>query len=163
MAAFVFFFSINASVTSSSEAIKSKTIIQMENEKLYLMLNLFSTKKVFTIFFYLCLCFFVSYNPSLISVMFTFLIFSLDSYYGGHEGHGNGEWSRSNTNAWKRSSIWRPSYAISWGKNPQLRDEFLTGMFNVWNTSNSYWWEIMRKSFATLLDHLACQRDAQIF
>lgn len=51
VAAFVFLFSINASVTSSSEAIKSKTIIQMENEKLYLMLNLFSTKKVFTIFF----------------------------------------------------------------------------------------------------------------
>ncbi|GMN33778.1 hypothetical protein TIFTF001_048290, partial [Ficus carica] len=37
---------INASVTSSSEAIKSKTIIQMENEKLYLMLNLFTTKKI---------------------------------------------------------------------------------------------------------------------
>ncbi|XP_024024074.1 DNA-directed RNA polymerase III subunit 2 [Morus notabilis] len=37
---------INASVTSSSEAIKSKTVIQMEKEKLYLMLNQFSTKKI---------------------------------------------------------------------------------------------------------------------
>ncbi|PON86208.1 DNA-directed RNA polymerase, subunit [Trema orientale] len=37
---------INASVTSSSEAVKSKTVIQMENEKLYLVLNQFSTKKI---------------------------------------------------------------------------------------------------------------------
>ncbi|KAF4400699.1 hypothetical protein G4B88_001254 [Cannabis sativa] len=37
---------VNASVTSSSEAVRSKTIIQMENGKLYLMLNQFSTKKI---------------------------------------------------------------------------------------------------------------------
>ncbi|BBG96639.1 nuclear RNA polymerase C2 [Prunus dulcis] len=35
---------LNASVTSSSERIKSKTIIQMENQKIYLMLNQFVKK-----------------------------------------------------------------------------------------------------------------------
>ncbi|XP_039049458.1 DNA-directed RNA polymerase III subunit 2 [Hibiscus syriacus] len=35
---------INASVTSSSEATKSKTIIQMEKEKIYLLLNQFAKK-----------------------------------------------------------------------------------------------------------------------
>ncbi|MBA0814132.1 hypothetical protein Gohar_019979, partial [Gossypium harknessii] len=35
---------INASVTSSSEATKSKTVIQMEKEKIYLLLNQFVKK-----------------------------------------------------------------------------------------------------------------------
>jgi len=39
-------FSINASVTSSTEATKSKTVILMEKEKMYLCLNQFA-KKVF--------------------------------------------------------------------------------------------------------------------
>lgn len=38
--------SINASVTSSTEATKSKTVIKMENDKIYLQLNIFTTPKV---------------------------------------------------------------------------------------------------------------------
>lgn len=37
---------INASVTSSTEATKSKTVIKMENEKIYLQLNIFTTPKI---------------------------------------------------------------------------------------------------------------------
>lgn len=37
---------VNASVTSSTEATKSKTVIKMENEKIYLQLNIFTTPKI---------------------------------------------------------------------------------------------------------------------
>lgn len=43
------------------------------------------------------------------------LFFLTDSYYGGYEGYGNGEWPRGCTDGWKRSSIQCPAFAIYWG------------------------------------------------
>lgn len=50
-------------------------------------------------------------------VPLSFLFFLTDSYYGGYEGYGNGEWPRGCTDGWKRSSIQCPAFAIYWG-NP---------------------------------------------
>ena len=46
-------FSINASVTSSTESTKSKTVIVMEKEKIWLQLNQF-TSKVFMLTTFFC-------------------------------------------------------------------------------------------------------------
>lgn len=115
----LYFFSVQASVMSSTEATKSKTVILMEKEKIYLNLNQFATKVSFpgkSFLFSLC-------NFNLLHTYISIILplkrrgpIFVGSYYGGYESYGYGEWSRGCANAWKRSSIWRITFAIYGGQ-----------------------------------------------
>lgn len=100
--------SINASVTSSTEMTKSKTVIQMEKEKIYLFLHQF-VKKVS--------------RPSLNVVDLSALDsigwacdFVIDSNYNRLKSYGNGERPRNRTNGWKGSPFQRITLTFYWGK-----------------------------------------------
>lgn len=86
--------SINASVTSSTEATKSKTVVVMEKEKMYLQLNQFAKVVSYILVSFTCLK-----EPSLI-----FCVYSAEySNYDSHEGNGNGKRSRGCPDDWQRS------------------------------------------------------------
>lgn len=102
---------------SSTEARKSKTVIVMEKEKIYLSLNQFEKKvSILKLSFlpYLVLqskflhMLFVTNLKKSYRICWAFL----GAYYGGYEGYGYGERPRGCADAWKGSSIWCITFAI---------------------------------------------------
>lgn len=97
-----FSLSVQASVTSSTETTKSKTVIKMEKEKIYLYLNQFTTKVDMS--FKSFLLSFFSYVSCHLFHSVVALSF-IGSYYGSNESYGYGERSRGCPDGWKRPPL----------------------------------------------------------
>ena len=76
--------SVSASVTSSTHERKSKTVIVMEKERIYLQLNQF-TKLVS------CWNLHFLWEFPMTKFVYFIVVGFADSYYGNHEGYGYGE------------------------------------------------------------------------
>lgn len=95
-----FHFSVQASVTSSSETRKSKTVIRIEKEKIYLHLNGFTSKVGITLWML-----HLKYLDLIDCCTSYFLIIIVGSHYDSPESYGYGKWSGGCPDDWKRPSI----------------------------------------------------------